>query len=57
MRPNGLSYLFAENKLFKCCRAFGNDEICKNCGYLSFAEIYQITRLSPDAILTAIKYL
>lgn len=56
-RPNGLSYLFAENRLFKCCRSFGHDEICENCGYLGLSEIYHITRLSVDAILTAVKYL
>jgi len=56
-RPNGLSYLFAENKLYRCCRSAGNEETCKNCGYLGLAEIYHIARLSPGAISTAIKYL
>ncbi|MCK5044058.1 radical SAM protein, partial [Candidatus Pacearchaeota archaeon] len=56
-RPNGLSWLFAENKLYKCCRMIGNDAVCKDCGYLGFAEIYHITRLNLNAVFTAFKYM
>ncbi|MEA2021655.1 MAG: hypothetical protein U9N08_04190 [Candidatus Caldatribacteriota bacterium] len=53
----GLSYLYANKKLFQCCRAIGNDEVCKHCGYLGLVEIYHITRLNPNAIYSAFKYL
>ena len=56
-RPNGLSYLFAENKIYKCCRMIGNTAVCEDCGYLGFAEIFHITRLNPNAVFTAFKYL
>lgn len=56
-KPNGLSYLFAENKLFKCCRMIGNETICKDCGYLGLAEIFQLTKLNLNAVFTAFKYL
>jgi MoaA/NifB/PqqE/SkfB family radical SAM enzyme len=56
-RPNKLSYLYADNKLYQCCRALGNNEICKKCGYLGFTEIYYITKLNPSAIFSAFKYL
>ncbi len=56
-RPNKMSYLYAENKMYQCCRMIGNDEICKNCGYLGFAEIMHISRLNPSAVLTAFNYL
>lgn len=56
-KPNNLSYLFAENKLYKCCRFVGNNGICNECGYLGFVEIYHITRLHPDAVCTAFNYL
>lgn len=56
-RPTKLSYLFAENKMYQCCRMIGNDEICKNCGYLGFTEILKISRLNPSAVFTALKYL
>ena len=56
-RPNNMSYLFAENKIYKCCRMIGNDEACRNCGFLGFTEIYHISRLNPGAVLTALNYL
>ncbi len=54
-RPNELSYLYAENKLFKCCRSIEENDICSNCGYLGFTEIFQIAKLNPNTILSAIK--
>jgi len=55
-RPSGLSYLYAEKKLYMCCRAIGMDDICENCGYLGFTEIFHMSRLNPDALMTAFKY-
>ncbi|MFC2137384.1 radical SAM protein [Bacteroidota bacterium] len=57
VRPNKMSYLFAENNMYKCCRMIGNDDICKNCGYLGFTEIKHISRLNPSAVFTAFNYL
>ena len=56
-RPNKLSYLYANKKLYQCCRAFGDSEICKDCGYLGLTEIYYIAKFNPNAIYTAFKYL
>ncbi|MEA2086845.1 MAG: radical SAM protein [Candidatus Caldatribacteriota bacterium] len=56
-RPNKLSYLYANKKIYRCCRSIGNSEICKDCGYLGLTEIYYIAKFNPDAIYTAFKYL
>lgn len=56
-RPNSLSYLYAENKLYRCCRAIDRDDVCEQCGYLGFSEIYQLSRLNPDAVMTLLSYL
>lgn len=56
-RPNKLSYLYANKKLYQCCRAFGDSEICKDCGYLGLTEIYYIAKFNLNAIYTAFKYL
>jgi hypothetical protein len=46
-RPSKICYVYADNKLYQCCRAFGNDDICKNCGYLGYPEIIYILKLRP----------
>jgi sulfatase maturation enzyme AslB (radical SAM superfamily) len=56
-RPNKLSYLYANKKLYQCCRSIGNSEICKDCGYLGLTEIYYIAKFNLNAIYTAFKYL
>jgi len=56
-RPSKLCYVYANNKLYQCCRAIGNDEVCKNCGYLGYPEIIYILKLRPSAILEALNYL
>ena len=35
-RPSKLCYVYDKNKLFQCCRAIGNDQVCENCGYLGY---------------------
>jgi Fe-coproporphyrin III synthase len=55
-KPTNLNYIFAENRIFTCCRDFGNEKICRDCGYLGFAEIYKISRFNLNAILSAMKY-
>ena len=56
-RPSELCYVYANNKLFECCRANGNEEACHNCGYLGYPEIIHILDLKPTAILSALNYL
>ena len=31
-------------------------ELCRDCGYLSYAEIDQTLKLKPSALLNAMKY-
>ena len=56
-RPSKLCYVYADNKLYQCCRAIGNDDVCKNCGYLGYPEIIHILKLRPSAIYSALNYL
>jgi len=56
-RPSSLCLLFANNKFFKCCRAIGNNKICKQCGYLMYAEIDNIYNLKFGSIFEAFNYL
>ena len=52
-RPTSLCYIYADNKLYQCCRAIGYDEICRNCGYLGYAELHYISRLNLAAMSAA----
>ena len=56
-RPAKMCYVYANNKLFQCCRSIGNKEACDNCGYLSYAEIIHAPRLQPSSIKTALNFL
>lgn len=56
-RPSKTCYVYANNKLYQCCRAFGNEESCKHCGYLGYPEIIYILKLRPSAIISAFNYL
>jgi len=55
-RPLDICRVYEEGKIYQCCRFPGNPELCKNCGYLSYAEIDQALKLKPSAIMNAIKY-
>jgi len=57
VRPSKLCYVYADNKLYQCCRAIGNSDACRNCGYLGYPEIIYILKLRPTAILSAMNYL
>jgi len=57
VRPSKLCYVYADNKLYQCCRAIGNSDACRNCGYLGYPEIIYILKLRPTAILSAMIYL
>ena len=56
-RPAKMCYVYANNKLFQCCRSIGNREACINCGYLSYAEIIHAPRLRISSIKTALNFL
>ena len=48
--------IYEGGKYFSCCRENGNGTVCKDCGYLSYAEIDQALKLKPGAVLNALKY-
>ena len=48
--------VYENGTYFSCCRENNNDEICNDCGYLSYAEIDQTLKLKPGAIFNALKY-
>lgn len=56
-RPDSLGYLYADGKLFRCCRYIDIPGACENCGYLGYAELYLISRLNISALLAATRYL
>jgi len=55
-RPLNICRIYEGGKNYLCCRFPDNIELCKNCGYLSYAEIDQVLKFKPSAILNAIKY-
>jgi len=55
-RPLNICQVYESGKIYTCCRASGDPELCKKCGYLSYAEIDQTLKLKPSAMLNAIKY-
>jgi len=55
-RPLDICRIYESNSVYECCRFAGDAELCKNCGYLSYAEINQALKLKPSAILNAFKY-
>lgn len=56
-RPSDICYVYADRKLYQCCRAFGNEDVCRNCGYLGYPEILHIMKLCPDSIIKALGYI
>ena len=55
-RPLNICEIYEGSKIYTCCRFSDNEELCEDCGYLSYAEIDQVLKLKPSAILNAIKY-
>jgi MoaA/NifB/PqqE/SkfB family radical SAM enzyme len=55
-RPLDVCAVYEQGQMYKCCRYSGNPELCRNCGYLSYAEIDQALKLKPSAILNALEY-
>jgi MoaA/NifB/PqqE/SkfB family radical SAM enzyme len=56
-RPSKMCYVYANSKLFQCCRSVNNYEACANCGYLSYAEISHAPRLRFSSIKTILNFL
>jgi MoaA/NifB/PqqE/SkfB family radical SAM enzyme len=54
-RPSGLCYLYAENRMYRCCRSIDQPEICRECGYLGYAELESISRFRLGPFLEAIR--
>jgi MoaA/NifB/PqqE/SkfB family radical SAM enzyme len=48
--------VYEDGKYYKCCRENNHGTVCKDCGYLSYAEIDQTLKLKPTAIINALKY-
>jgi MoaA/NifB/PqqE/SkfB family radical SAM enzyme len=55
-RPLDICRVYEKGKVFTCCRYPGDPDLCRNCGYLSYAEIDQTLKLKPSAIFNALKY-
>jgi len=55
-RPLDICRVYEEGEMYTCCRYNDDPELCRQCGYLSYAEIYQTLKFRPSAILNALKY-
>ncbi|MBI9106446.1 MAG: radical SAM protein [Spirochaetales bacterium] len=55
-RPSGLCLVYAHNKVYKCCREVGNEEACRDCGYMGYPEIINLVNLKFSAIRAAFNY-
>ncbi len=57
-RPSKVCIVYTNyGEIVDCCRAIKNDEACKNCGYLGYLEVIDITKLKPNAIFEATRFL
>jgi MoaA/NifB/PqqE/SkfB family radical SAM enzyme len=55
-RPVDICCVYEKGKVYSCCRYPGDPELCRNCGYLSYAEVDQTLKLKASAIINALKY-
>lgn len=55
-RPLGICSVYEGGVVYECCRYSGDPELCRDCGYLSYAEIDQTLKMKPSAMLNALKY-
>jgi MoaA/NifB/PqqE/SkfB family radical SAM enzyme len=55
-RPLGVCSVYENGVVYPCCRYSSDPELCRQCGYLSYAEIDQTWKLKPSAVLNALKY-
>ena len=56
-RPSDLCVVWEKGRLFRCCRSVGNDDACRECGYLGYPELERILALRPSAVLAGTRYL
>jgi MoaA/NifB/PqqE/SkfB family radical SAM enzyme len=56
-KPDSLGYLWAEGRMYECCRHVGKPALCESCGYLGFAELFLLSRFDANAITSAVGYL
>ena len=55
-RPLDMCSVYEGGVVYPCCRSAGDPELCRQCGYLSYAEIDCTLKLKPSAVLNALKY-
>ncbi|HOD50508.1 MAG TPA: radical SAM protein [Candidatus Hydrogenedentes bacterium] len=55
-RPLDVCSVYEKGVVYECCRYAGDPELCRDCGYLSYAEIDQTLKMKPSAIFSALKY-
>jgi sulfatase maturation enzyme AslB (radical SAM superfamily) len=55
-RPLDICSVYEAGVIYPCCRHSGDPELCRQCGYLSYAEIGQTLQIKPSAVLNALKY-
>jgi MoaA/NifB/PqqE/SkfB family radical SAM enzyme len=55
-RPLHMCSVYEAGVVYPCCRHSGDPALCRQCGYLSYAEIDQTLKLKPSAISNALKY-
>ncbi len=55
-RPMDACSVYEKGTVHSCCRFSHDPGLCRQCGYLSYAEIDQTLKLKPSAILNAWKY-
>lgn len=55
-RPLGMCSVYENGTVYPCCRFAGDGALCRECGYLSYAEIDQVLKLKPSAIYNAFQY-
>jgi len=55
-RPLDACSVYENGVVYECCRYSGDPDLCRECGYLSYAEIGEVLRLRPSAVINALKY-
>jgi MoaA/NifB/PqqE/SkfB family radical SAM enzyme len=55
-RPLDACSVYEKGRVYRCCRFSGDPRLCRDCGYLSYAEIDQTLKMKPSAIRSAWRY-
>lgn len=55
-RPLKICHIYEGGENYKCCRFPDNEELCEDCGYLSYAEIDQVLNFKISSIRNALRY-